>query len=262
MHWTRAVLEGFDGKPLFLDWARLGHASPASSASSNVPFPGSSSSSSSSSNSSGSGNGSGNGSGSGSVGDSSPIIVVLHGVSGTSTDGYLQRFAGLCLERRWRVVSFDYWRLDYADCRDLDGAIKYLHRQYPSAPIVPVAFSAGGHLLVRYLSTVGRDTPIVAAATVSACGDLMEEYRRVCKQENSSYRRYLNSGKRQKDREAERQRDREMDIERSLVSSSPIRPSLFTIPSRLSPPSYAPTRHPALARACPNTPPSSAERAS
>jgi predicted alpha/beta-fold hydrolase len=114
-------------------------------------------------------------------------------VSGTSTDGYLQRFAGLCLERRWRVVSFDYWRLDYADCRDLDGAIKYLHRQYPSAPIVPVAFSAGGHLLVRYLSTVGRNTPIVAAATVSACGDLMEEYRRVCKQENSSYRRYLNS---------------------------------------------------------------------
>ena len=192
VRWTRQTLSAFDGKPIYLDWATQGqqsrHHNPL-----NRPYSSIRTTSLGAGGSRGGDPASRPAGSTGRRGDASPIIVVLHGVSGTSTDGYLQRFAALCLDRRWRCVSFDYWRLDFGEWRDLDWLITALHEQFPAAPIIPVAFSAGGHLLIRYLAAVGRDTPIVAAATISACGDLVDEYTRVCRDENALYKKYLES---------------------------------------------------------------------
>ena len=59
--------------------------------------------------------------------------------------------------------------------------------------MVAIGFSAGGHLLMRHLQTAGKQTPLVAAVTVSGCFDLLATMINVQDNENRAYEIFLNA---------------------------------------------------------------------
>jgi hypothetical protein len=73
----------------------------------------------------------------------------------------------------------------------LQQVIEHIHATNPQAPLIAIAWSAGGHLLLKYLGTVGKATPLVAAITNSGCFDLMQACQDVYKSENASYKVFL-----------------------------------------------------------------------
>merc|ERR1712166_747927 len=107
----------------------------------------------------------------------SPVVVIVHGLGGSSEESYLKRLARLCHYNGWRCCSFDYWRLDFAEFRDLDIAIKAIRSNNPAAPIAVIGISAGTHITARYLQVTGKSSPCCAAILQSSCFDLIGEYQ-------------------------------------------------------------------------------------
>ena len=106
-----------------------------------------------------------------------PVVVAVHGLGGSSEEAYLKRIARLCHQHGWRCASFDYWRLDFAEFRDLDIAIQTIRHNNPSAPIAVVGISAGTHIVARYLQVAGKASPCCAAILQSSVFDMIGEYQ-------------------------------------------------------------------------------------
>lgn len=154
---ARETIEGWDGNPLFIDWLHLGKDQE-----------------------------------NGIQHDlEEPIILLVHGLGDDTSHPYMKRFARMCRSHGWHAVAFSYWRLDFGETRDLKQVVEHIHATNPRAPLIAIAWSAGGHLLLKYLGSVGKDTPIVAAITNSGCFDLMQACQDVYKSENSSYKVFL-----------------------------------------------------------------------
>jgi predicted alpha/beta-fold hydrolase len=122
-----------------------------------------------------------------------PIAVLVPGIGGDIQDPYIKRMARACLANGWRVATHAYWRLDFHNTTDLTSVLEAIAADNPAAPMVAIAFSAGGHLLMRHLQTAGKGTPLVAAVTVSGCFDLLATMINVQDNENRAYELFLNS---------------------------------------------------------------------
>jgi abhydrolase domain-containing protein 1/3 len=109
--------------------------------------------------------------------DDSPVVIIVHGLGGSSEESYLKRLARLCHQHGWRCCSFDYWRLDFAEFRDLDIAVKAVRSSNPSAPIGVCGVSAGTHITARYLQVTGKASPCCAAVLQSSVFDMIGEYQ-------------------------------------------------------------------------------------
>jgi len=120
-----------------------------------------------------------------------PVVMVLHGIGGTAHDPYVKRLVVACSARAWRPVVYSYWRLDWADPRDMESAVAAVARRFPQAPIFVVAFSAGAHVLVTYLAHARKNTPVVAAVTVSGCLDFVRTWHYVEQTQSPLYQRSL-----------------------------------------------------------------------
>lgn len=112
-------------------------------------------------------------------GSADPVMIVVHGLGGNSDAHYLKKFAKDAHGRGWRCCSYDWWRLDFGEWRDLEIAVNYIAEHNPEAPIVIVAYSAGTHITLRYLQESGKSSPLVAAVCVSCVQDLMAEYFKI-----------------------------------------------------------------------------------
>ena len=123
---------------------------------------------------------------------SQPVVILVPGIGGDSHSPYIKRMTRACSAYGWRVALHAYWRLDFNNTTDLKTVIECIATENPSAPICAVAFSAGGHLLFKYLQEVGSETPLVAAVTVSGCFDLRGAIRNVKENENGAYELFLN----------------------------------------------------------------------
>lgn len=109
-----------------------------------------------------------------------PIIVVLHGVVGETTD-YIDlgeitlesgEFRTVVLNRRGHGSRLR--RPDFSihgDFMDIRVMLEHLHREYPFAPLLGFGFSAGAILLSRYLGEFGKESLISAAVCVSSAFD-------------------------------------------------------------------------------------------
>ena len=120
-----------------------------------------------------------------------PIIILVHGLGDDVDHPYIKRFAARAHTLGWRVVVFSYWRFDFSQGGDLKAVVEHIHAQDPLSPLVAVAWSAGGHLLARYLQEAGAATPLVAAVTSSGCFDLPRATSNVRHNENPSYFLFL-----------------------------------------------------------------------
>lgn len=109
---------------------------------------------------------------------SRPVLLLTPGLSGHTGTAYVAHAALEAQRRGWRFAAWN-WRGVGADnaltspmvtspfhTADLRQIVEHIRAILPEAPIVAVANSLGGTLLVRYLAEYGEDAQIAAAATM------------------------------------------------------------------------------------------------
>lgn len=94
-------------------------------------------------------------------------------------------------QRGWRAAVWSYWRCNFDEPRDLKSVVEHIQAANPKAPISAVGYSAGGYLLMRYLSAYGDAVPLSCAVTVSGCFDFIRAFEDVVDNENPSYEIFL-----------------------------------------------------------------------
>lgn len=110
--------------------------------------------------------------------DSSPLLVVLHGLESSAKSTYARQLLHAAAERGWRAAV-----LHFRDCGDYRNRlprryhagetsdIRYFLRKLRTdgyeGPLIAAGYSLGGNVLLKYLGESGADTPLLAAAAVS-----------------------------------------------------------------------------------------------
>ena len=122
--------------------------------------------------------------------ESAPILVVLHGLEGSSFSGYVQRLLRIGLRQGWRGAALNFRscardperprrmlpnhrpRLYHSgETEDLDFFLRSLSRR-ETAPLVAVGVSLGGNVLLKWLGENPGQTFVAAAAAISTPYDL------------------------------------------------------------------------------------------
>ena len=111
-----------------------------------------------------------------------PVVIVQHGLTGSSESTYVRHAVPRLLAAGFRVVvlvargcggvelrtpsGFTAHRTD--DHRD---AVEHVQRKYPRAPLFGVGYSLGAGLLLKYLGEEGAASPLRGAVAVSPSFD-------------------------------------------------------------------------------------------
>jgi uncharacterized protein len=112
-----------------------------------------------------------------------PLLLVLHGLEGSSSSHYVRGFLAQARRRGWRGLALNFRSCSGEPNRllrsyhsgetgDLEEAVRRARREFPAAPIVVAGFSLGGNVLVKWLGEQGSSAPVRAAAAVSVPFDL------------------------------------------------------------------------------------------
>ncbi len=110
--------------------------------------------------------------------DSGPIVIILHGLEGSSESPYARGLLRALEQRGWRGVVMHFRgcsgepnRLPRSyhsgDIGDLAFFVDTLQRRAPHTPLAVVGFSLGGNVLLKWLGKTGVTLPIRAAVAVS-----------------------------------------------------------------------------------------------
>jgi hypothetical protein len=117
------------------------------------------------------------------AGDTGPVVVVLHGLEGSSRSPYAQGMLSALQERGWRAVLMHFrgcsgepnrlvrW-YHSGETSDLAFVIEWLRQREPEAPLAAVGYSLGGNVLLKWLGERGEQAPLAAAVAVSVPFDL------------------------------------------------------------------------------------------
>ena len=131
-----------------------------------------------------------------------PLVVLIHGISGNERSCYMVVAAAYFLARGHAVLKVNlrgagpsrpYCRGHYHAglTADLAAVLNRLDPQLTRNGLLPIGFSLGGNLLLKFLGEVGRDSPVRRAATVSAPLDLARSCRSLMRWRNYLYHRYI-----------------------------------------------------------------------
>jgi len=133
--------------------------------------------------------------------DSAPLLIILHGLEGSSGSSYARMLMESVLERGWRscVLNFrdcgDYRnrlprRYHAGETDDLRHFLNELHKQRQicgnPGPLLAVGYSLGGNVLLKYLGESASETPLKAATAVCVPLNLHE----CAKALNTGFSRY------------------------------------------------------------------------
>jgi predicted alpha/beta-fold hydrolase len=113
----------------------------------------------------------------------SPIVLVLHGLEGSSRSHYAGGLLGEVAARGWRgaVLNFrscsgELNRLPRfyhsGDTGDLDAVVARLADREPAARLALIGVSLGGNVVLKWLGERGDGAPVAAAAAISVPFDL------------------------------------------------------------------------------------------
>jgi hypothetical protein len=131
-----------------------------------------------------------------------PLVVLVHGLSGSEESAYMLTSARHWLARRHRVLRLNLrgagpsralCRMQYHAGRsgDLREALRALPAELRAEGLILVGYSLGGNVLLKFLAEYGAELPIVAAASVSAPIDLSAASQRFLAPRNLVYHRHL-----------------------------------------------------------------------
>lgn len=112
------------------------------------------------------------------LGDRGPIVIVLHGLSGSSDSHYVRGILRAAVRQGWRGALMHFrgcsgepnrlLRSYHAgDTADLRFFVELLRRREPQTPLAAVGYSLGGNVLLKWLGEQGSDAPLRAAVAVS-----------------------------------------------------------------------------------------------
>ncbi len=119
-----------------------------------------------------------------------PIVIVLHGLEGSSDSKYARGLLKAVHEHGWRGVVMHFRgcsdepnRLPRSyhsgETTDLAYVVDLLRQREPETPLFVIGFSLGGNVLLKWLGEVGAQAPIKAAVAVSVPFLLGESAKRL-----------------------------------------------------------------------------------
>jgi uncharacterized protein len=114
-----------------------------------------------------------------------PLLLLLHGLEGSSRSHYMTGAARLALARGWRTVSLNFRSCSgelnrrprfyhSGDTDDLDQVVTLLGEREPGGQVGAVGVSLGGNVLLKWLGERGQGAPrhVVGAVAISVPFDL------------------------------------------------------------------------------------------
>lgn len=117
------------------------------------------------------------------VTDGTPVVMILHGLTGSIRSKYLRGLMQRLHTRGWRAVLMHFRGASEepnrlargyhsGETEDFDFALRLLKTRYPTATFAAVGFSVGGNVLLKWLGEQGARAPVVTAVAVSVPFDL------------------------------------------------------------------------------------------
>ena len=120
-----------------------------------------------------------------------PIVLLVHGLSGSSKSVYIQGMQAALVKMGLRSVAMNFRGCSEepnhtarcyhsGDTEDLDFVCRQLRQRYPQTPLAAVGYSLGGNVLLKWLGEQGEAAGVCAAAAVSSplqlnlCADRMD----------------------------------------------------------------------------------------
>ena len=112
------------------------------------------------------------------TGEFGPIVVILHGLQGSSRSPHVQGLLGAFGRRGWRgaVMHFrgcsgEANRLSRTyhsgETDDIGYVVRRLRERHPSTPVAAVGYSLGGNVLLKWLAERGPAAEVDTAVAVS-----------------------------------------------------------------------------------------------
>ncbi|TPX58042.1 hypothetical protein SpCBS45565_g08086 [Spizellomyces sp. 'palustris'] len=113
-----------------------------------------------------------------------PIIVILHGLTGGSHETYVQDVVEEVAQRGYRAVVSNFRGCAQTELTseqlycgaytgDLRYALDYIRRRCPDAPLFGVGFSLGANVLTKFVGETGESCPFIGAVAVANPFDLL-----------------------------------------------------------------------------------------
>jgi predicted alpha/beta-fold hydrolase len=115
-----------------------------------------------------------------------PLLLVLHGLEGSSGSHYVAGLAAGALARGWRAVALNFRSCSgelnrlprfyhSGETGDLDEVVRALLAREPGVPVVAAGISLGGNVLLKWLGEQGPAAPAALAgvAAISVPFDLV-----------------------------------------------------------------------------------------
>lgn len=107
-----------------------------------------------------------------------PLVIILHGLEGSSNSNYARGLLRAIEARGWRGVVMHFRSCSGESNRlargynagetgDIDFVATLLRQREPDTPIACVGYSLGGNVLLKWLGEQGTDIPLDAAVAVS-----------------------------------------------------------------------------------------------
>jgi hypothetical protein len=107
-----------------------------------------------------------------------PLIILLHGLSGSTQSGYIRGLQQALLSKGFRTVALNFrgcsGELNYSarcyhsgETEDIHFLYQWLREREPETPIGAVGFSLGGNVLLKWLGERGNQLSLFAAIAVS-----------------------------------------------------------------------------------------------
>jgi predicted alpha/beta-fold hydrolase len=135
-------------------------------------------------------------------GDTGPVVMILHGLEGSSESHYVRGLLAAVDTLGWRGVVVHFRgcsgepnRLDRGynagETRDLAFTVELLRRREPDTPVACVGYSLGGNALLKWLGETGARSPLRAAVAVSVPFLLEASAQRLNRGVSRLYQRYL-----------------------------------------------------------------------
>jgi predicted alpha/beta-fold hydrolase len=115
--------------------------------------------------------------------DNAPIVVLFHGLEGSSQSFYARDLMDVVKKKGWRGVvphfrgcSGESNRLPRAyfagDVSEIDAMLKHVKAEFPNAPIYAVGVSLGGNALLKWLGDSGEHAGELVKAAVGVSAPL------------------------------------------------------------------------------------------
>ncbi|WP_426119445.1 hydrolase [Pseudomonas sp. DSP3-2-2] len=107
-----------------------------------------------------------------------PLVLVLHGLTGSSNSPYVAGLQQALAQEGWASVALN-WRgcsgepnllsrsYHSGASEDLASVVAHLRALRPLAPLYAVGYSLGGNVLLKYLGESGADSDLLGAVAVS-----------------------------------------------------------------------------------------------